>query len=65
MTTRALPTRLRATTRVRTGLVFISPGALGALRAVDVPPVHFLMRHIHADWGSLQTRTGNTMNVRS
>ncbi|MFL9867284.1 hypothetical protein PQR67_24170 [Paraburkholderia fungorum] len=53
MTSRVLPTRLRAPIRVKLGCVFVSLGALEALHAAGVPPVHFLIRHMRGDWGRL------------
>ncbi|WP_176000736.1 hypothetical protein [Burkholderia vietnamiensis] len=53
MKNRYLPTRLRSEVRVSLGCVFISAGAVDALQAVDVPLVHFLIRHLRGDWGRL------------
>lgn len=53
MMDRSLPTRLRSEVRVSLGCVFISAGAVDALQAVDVPLVHFLIRHLRGDWGRL------------
>ncbi|WP_423378122.1 hypothetical protein [Burkholderia sp. LMG 32019] len=53
MTDRSLPTRLRSKVRVSLGCVFVSASAIDALQAVNVPPVHFLIRHLRGDWGRL------------
>ncbi|WP_155635384.1 hypothetical protein [Burkholderia cepacia] len=39
--------------RVSLGCVFVSAGAIDALQAVNVPLVHFLIRHLRSDWGRL------------
>nr|KGD05560.1 hypothetical protein DO63_1687 [Burkholderia pseudomallei] len=49
MTDRSLPTRLRSEVRVSLGCVFVSAGAVDVLQAVDVPLVHFLIRHMRGD----------------
>ncbi|WP_367189827.1 hypothetical protein [Burkholderia sp. Ed8] len=53
MPDRSLPTKLRVAARISPGCVFVSLGARAALEAVQVPLVHFLIRHVRGDWGRL------------
>ena len=53
MPDRLLPTKLRAAVRFSPGCVFVSFGAHAALEAVQVPIIHFLIRHMRGDWGRL------------
>lgn len=48
-----LPSRLRTPARVMLGNVFVSLGALTALRAARIPLVYFLTRHARGDWGRI------------
>lgn len=53
METNALPSKLRMSARIMPGCVFASLGAVNALNTVGAPLVHFLLRHLRGDWGSL------------
>lgn len=53
MATRSLPSRLRTAVRVSPGCIFVSVGALDALRFAGIPLVYFLIRHMCGDWGRL------------
>lgn len=51
MTSRLLPSKLRAPARVMLGCVFVSLDALKGLMAERVPLTYLLMRHMQGDWG--------------
>lgn len=51
MTSRLLPSKLRAPARVTLGCVFASLEVLKALKAERVPLIFLLMRHMQGDWG--------------
>ncbi|MGE8364247.1 MAG: hypothetical protein ACN6OP_21265 [Pseudomonadales bacterium] len=53
MTNRLLPSKLRTSTRVTLGCVFVSLEALKALNAGQAPLTHLLMRHRQGDWGQI------------
>jgi hypothetical protein len=49
------PLSARSPPRVIAGPLFVTPGALEALHAANVPVGDLLTRHLHGDWGDLST----------